>query len=140
MQKLNVELGNGTVKEMYFDRSWRDNGADPQYAYQGGQKILIAQGTRPFPEVFQNGDQFFYKDGSPLTDPAHVGPHIPEKYRKLAYAFIEKMNGEKAPKKVTAEIPSVAKGRGRPKKVDAKDVVIEIKDAESFTKAGGVII
>lgn len=132
MQALYVDSGNGSIKQLFFDRSWRDNGKDSEYAMVGGAKILISQGSRPKPEIFQNGTSFFYKDGTPVTRLEDVD-YLPEKYRALAVKFIEK-SGEK-PVKVAPTKPG--RQRGRPKKTEPVTTSIEIKDEESYRRAGG---
>lgn len=135
-QILNVAPG----KFLTFDRSWRDNGGDAQYALIGGQKVLIRAGSRALPEIFQRGVEFFYKDGSPVTEITHV-EYLPKKFRDLAEKFIREQAGETKPL-VPAETREAAveqvvkRGRGRPKKVVAK-TPLEIKDAASLLAIAG---
>lgn len=128
-------------KHLVVDRSWRDNGRDAEWAFVGGQKVKIADQVRPRPEIFQRGNEFFYKDGSPVTNPDDVA-YLPEPFRSLALKFIASRAETARPQKVYSTKEAAAKtllktsrGRGRPRKTEP---VLEIKDPESYKAAGGV--
>lgn len=123
---------------MNVERSFRDNGTDAEWAMVGGARIRISDAVRALPEIFQNGDEFFYKDGSPVTDVKHIS-YLPEPYKSQAVKFIA---GDKvAPAQVftnVVEAQTVAatpkRGRGRPKKLEGGKK-IEIKDEASLSAA-----
>ena len=131
-------------KHLVVDRSWRDNGEDPRWAFIGGQRTLIKEGSPALPEIFQRGTDFFYKDGSPVTKTEDVS-YLPEPYRTQAETFVEKSSGkpqklisDKNEALVQALLPA-KKGRGRPKKEQPKaSTIIALKDAESYAALGGV--
>lgn len=131
-QILNVAPG----KFLTFDRSWRDNGGDAQYALIGGQKVLIRDRSAAKPEIFQRGNGFYYKDGAPVTELEHVD-YLPKKYRDMAEKFIREQGGEAevlkpAASREDAVVQAVKRGRGRPKKAAAPKGPIEIKDEDSL--------
>jgi len=112
-----------------------DSGEEAQYALVGGQKVLIKAGGRAKPEVFQRGDGFYYRDGTPITDKEHVA-WLPKKYREMAEKFIDENSGEAKPLKPVdtreaAAADAVKRGRGRPPKAAPKKQ-IEVKDAQSY--------
>jgi hypothetical protein len=138
-------LNIGKDKYLTVDRIWRDNGKDPEYALVGGSKVLIDKGTKAKPVICQYGATFFYMDGSPVTEEKDVD-HLPEPFRTTALKFIRKDEKEGA-KVVASKEEAVAvavapRKRGRPSKKDAAKVEakIEIKDEESYRRAGGVVI
>ena len=133
-QVLNV----GEGKFLTFDRSWADNGDDAQYAMIGGSKVLIKPAGRARPQIFQRGDGFYYKDGSPVTNVEHVS-YLPEKFRKMAEKFV---TGGEAPAlepvktREAAVEQAVKRGRGRPKKAEPRKS-LEIKDDASLRELAG---
>lgn len=122
-------LGDNVMIEV--DRVFADNGQDAEYVLQGGKRIKMSDGVRKRPMIFQRAKEFFYSDGSPVTNPDDVD-YLPPQYRTLALEFIDKRSG--VAKNLTKIKPT--KGRGRPKKSQTN--VLEIKDADSYRKAGGV--
>jgi hypothetical protein len=135
-----LQLGHG--KYMHVTRSFRDGGRDAEWAMVGGQRIRIADAVRALPEIFQNADGFFYKDGSPVVRTEDVA-YLPEPYKTQAVKWIEK--GKTKPVQIfedkTEAVIAAAnvKRRGRPSKQGPeKKKVININDEASFLEAGGV--
>lgn len=85
-------LVRGTTK-FEVDDTFRDDGQPPVYGTQGGQRILLNEGTPPRPEVHRKGAAFFTADFKPVTDPVQV-EHLPEPYRRQALKFIQKSGGK----------------------------------------------
>lgn len=136
----------GAEKTMIAERSWRDNGKDPEWAFVGGQKVKISEGSRPRPEIFQRGTDFFYKDGTPVTKVEDVD-YLPEPYKTMAQEFVngraDKVKANVVPvEKAREELAAPAKrGRGRPPKTEPKlPARIEIKDEASLIEAGGIVV
>ena len=136
----------GPNKFITVDRSWHDNGKDAQYALVGGSKVLISASEKAQPAINQYGKEFFYDDGSPITNPQHVD-HLPEPFKTTALKYISDSK-DKAPlpvyeskEKAVEATVAPKKGPGRPKKVEApKKKVLEIKDEADFVKHGGTVV
>lgn len=116
------------IREVRIDRMFKDNGKDPIYGMIGGHKVMISEGVRPKPEVFQIGEEFFYGDGQPVRKEEDVD-HLPAVYKEMAIKYIHKLNGGEVKERPMFKA-SPKKGRGRPRKEQKE--VIEIKDEESL--------
>jgi hypothetical protein len=133
----------GPNKFITVDRSWKDNGKDAEYALMGRDKVQISSRQPAKPAICQHGNEFFYEDGSPLTDPSHVD-YLPEPFKSTALKFIaDHAAGKKEPVKTHASkeeaiVETEKPKRGRPKKASKK--VIEIKDEDAYVKAGGIVV
>ena len=133
----------GAGKYITIDRSWSDGGKPARHALIGGQVVVIADGAKPRPEILMAGNQFFYKNGEPVTKLEDVD-WIEEPYRSIASAFVGKAEHGGAKPIQIHETKSEAaavepkRGRGRPKKVAPVSLKkIEIKDEESFAALAG---
>lgn len=143
-------LGNN--RYMTAERSWADNGKEPEWAMVGGQKVKLSDGARSRREIFQNGTEFFYKDGKPVTQVEDVD-YLPEPFKTMAIEFVTKRSAKVKPAVQVFETPAEAKqaaavapvkrGRGRPSKTKQpvqEQPVLAIMDEASYLAAGGVIV
>jgi hypothetical protein len=136
-------LGNG--KYLTVDRIWQDNGQDPEYVLQGGQKVLISKGSRARATIAQKGAQFVYMNGKPVDKIEDVD-WLPEPFRTTAIRFVKEAQASDKPvevvlhdEKIDALVEAATprkRGRGRPRKGDEPKVKkLEIKDDESLDMA-----
>lgn len=130
----------GKDKYITVDRTFRDNGKEPIWAIIGGSKILSEPGLPARPVIFQSGKDFFYHDGSPVTELEDVD-FLPQPYRALAEKFV--LEGRAQPlkqfkAKEDAEVQASKRKPGRQKK--PTKLVTEIKDAGSLLAVGGPAI
>lgn len=99
-----LHLGGGR----YFTgilRVFKDGGTPAKRAMVAGEVVTLAEAKRALPTIVQAQQGWFYEDGQPVTEPAHV-EHLVPPFRAQALQWIKTKGG-------TAK-PMAAKKRARP--------------------------
>ena len=122
-----IHLGGG--KYLNVEKTFADGGKTPEYAMQGGHKVLLDNGKPPRPTIHMGASKdFYYEDGTPVTSLEHVS-QLPENIRTVAENFVRGLtqpnSGVEKPKLTAVSTsPIEKKGPGRPKKAQPKTMVI----------------
>ena len=87
------------------DHSFADGGEPSRQFAAGGGRIEIAPAKPAQPTIHMRGRSFFYDDGTPVADLAHI-QHLPEvmllhskpfRVREAAEAFVREQTGAGSP-------------------------------------------
>lgn len=108
-----IQIGEGQWLRNITRQFW-DGGEPAKQAATPGGIVQLSPARRSAPVILQVGEgakaQFFYQDGKPVTDPAHV-THVPEPYLALALEWIRTRAATAAPLKAAKD-----KGKDKPGK------------------------
>jgi hypothetical protein len=106
-------------------RSFRDGGEPAKRGLFGGEVVQISEGRRAAPTIVQTKDGYFYEDGKPLTNLAHVAHIKPDSVREQMVAWIKKHGPSAKPLKAQRKRRPEVGPDGRPESPEATAAVGE---------------